>query len=207
MAPGPPPSDRTWAQAPGRHWWSVGYEFGGTTAVAPGLTLTQRLFLEAGLRRPEWLAPAVRLSVAMLAPPSRGISTQVTETEVLETRVKWTTGRLEGSVLLLQTPDRVTIRPAVYFEAGSYQGELVEPPGDITPRADMEHLWLATGVAGHASVRVVGPLVAELSAGAFVSFFGNDYRIKDDDPTGDTVIHDVPPIGVFISAAIGLTTP
>ena len=58
------PPERPEVRPPRRHWWSAGYELGGTSAVAPGLTLTQRLFLEAGLDRAEWLSPAGRLSVA-----------------------------------------------------------------------------------------------------------------------------------------------
>jgi hypothetical protein len=180
------------------------------TALAPGLTLTHRLFLEAGLQRLEWLAPAVRLSVGSIGPPPKEISRRV-ETDVLETRVKWTTGRLEGSILILQTPDHIAIRPAVYFEAGIYQGEFVELPDAITQRPKTASLWLATGVAGHTSLRVVGPLVAELSAGAFVSFLDNEYMIAPPESVNDgatgTVVYDVPPIGGFISAAIGLTTP
>lgn len=179
-----------------RHWWAMGLDVSGQTALGPNPTAVLGLFLEGGLGEAEWLLPAARLRVA------QGSQT-ITTASNIEVSVTCTTARLEISFQALRPTDRLAVRPGVYFEAGTYVGDFQDDRVVAEPD-NLRTQWATVGIMSRGTYRVIGPLALELSAGAFMPLIANTFSFSG--PQDDETIYDVPFAGGFISAAIGLTT-
>ena len=187
-----PPPPRPPPEAPPELVWTVGLGVEGLSAVAPGLTLAGRLFVDARVETEETLEPAFRLSVA------RGLERIVTSEDDREIQLTWTSGRAEAC--LSSTVGQVVLEPGAVFEGGILQGAGGQGVVGATSRT---RPWLAIGPVARVAFSPLDPLRLELQAGGLVPLVRDSFRL-----TGPrTTVFEVPPVAAHGALGVGVRLP
>jgi len=177
-----------------RAGWTAGAGIGAlvSTAVSPKATLVVAPSVETTARRGNLWAPAIRLNVL------RSLSQEV-GTALGTARFVWTSARLEFCPSRWAPGGTVSLRPCALFELGSLAGdgsEAREPQSRVA-------LWSAGGIVARFDWLPFESVIFEAFAGAFAPF--NRARFFFASP--DTTAFQVPAVGAFGGAALGMRLP
>jgi hypothetical protein len=160
-----------------------------TSAKAPSVLPGAELFALVADRRLRWL---IQLGIA----GERGARFQAGPGEA---RFSFVGGRLEGCFFGIPLDERISFMPCAAFEAGAVvvEGFIDEPRNVVDP-------WFAVGLNGRLAWRL-DFATALLEAGPFLPLRPEDRVIFDDTPP--TTVHDVPPVGGFVSLGLAWRAP
>jgi hypothetical protein len=175
--------------------WTLGA--GAHTAVhgglAPDPTISLSAFIQlrspggSGLWRPTFRAGAARgWSDANGVRGSSGAS------------FGWTVGTIEVCPARWSPLASIDVSPCLRAEAGVLEGE----GRDIEPARSEKRTWLGADLSGRLTVRVAGPLFAELEGGARSPLLRTRYYFQP-----DTTVFRPPMVAAFAGAGIGVSLP
>jgi hypothetical protein len=169
--------------------WEFGVQAGAFGAVAPNVAWGGLVFLDMS----EWNRPGFAYSFRAALTIAQSPTFVSGGGEV---SFQWTAVRLSGCPLALLVGP-ITARPCVGLDAGSLLGRGTALPAPL----QATRAWVATTVEGRAALLVAGGFVIEAGGGLTMPLIRDTFVFQS--PT--RIIHEVPPVGGFGTAGVGVT--